>query len=265
MSNEELGHAIAFGGTAEIYAWESDWVLKLFFERYTLETVEYEQRIGRAICATGLPVPAVGNIVHVGRRAGLLYRRVGGRSMDRDLADHPQRFLTHIRQLAGLHAEMHAHPLQADIPQLHDRLKQKIRRADPLPDNVRGAALRALDEMPTGDRLCHGDFHPGNVLLGQGDPVIIDWIDSSIGNPLADVARTSILTLGFAALQPAMAARLGIRTFHLLYLRRYFQLRPGGRDEYRRWLPIIAAARLDENVPGWEGWLLRRARAGLTA
>ena len=46
---------------------------------------------------------------------------------------------------------------------------------------------------------------------------------------------------------------------HVVYLRRYFQLRPGGFDEYRRWLPIVAGARLNENVPGWDDWLLKQA------
>ena len=113
--------------------------------------------------------------------------------------------------------------------------------------------------MPDGDRLCHGDFHLGNILLGQQEPVIIDWIDSSIGNPLADVARTSILALGMAATQPAGFSRWGIRVMHSLYLLRYFLLCPGGQAEYRRWLPIVAAARLNEGIVEWNEWLIEQA------
>ena len=51
--------------------------------------------------------------------------------------------------------------------------------------------------------------------------------------------------------------RLGLRLMHTVYLRRYFQLRPGGLDEYRRWLPIVAAGRLNEGITGWEEWLLK--------
>jgi len=77
---------------------------------------------------------------------------------------------------------------------------------------------------------------------------------------MADVARTSILTLGYANLASAPHInRLVIRALHKAYLRRYFQLRPGGEDEYQRWFPVIAAARLNENVPGWDNWLLAQA------
>lgn len=149
--------------------------------------------------------------------------------------------------------------MQAGIPPLREKLERKLRAAKPLPERLRTAALEALEKMPEGDRLCHGDFHPGNILLSQPEPVIIDWIDSSIGNPLADVARTTILALGSAATNPSRSARWGVLATHTLYLRRYFQLRSGGRDEYHRWLPIVAAARLSEGITELEPWLLAQA------
>lgn len=258
-TNYDLGAPIAVGRTAEICAWEPGWVVKLYFDRYGQDMVEFEQRIANAICATGLPVPAVGEIVSVAGRVGLLYQRCDGASMAVDLDHHPTRLFSHALTLAELHTEMHTKPMHADIPPLRRRLEYKIRDAKPLPENLRTAALTALEAMPDGDRLCHGDFHPGNVLLSQPDPVIIDWIDTSIGSPIADVARTSILALGTAATQPAKSTKLSIHILHGIYLYRYFQLRPGGRAEYRRWLPIVAAARLNEGISELEPWLLTQA------
>ena len=90
--------------------------------------------------------------------------------------------------------------------------------------------------------------------------MIIDWIDVTRGNPLADLARTSILALGAAstAQVPQAALSSSLRLFHTLYLRNYFHLRPGGIAEYRRWLPVVAAARLDENIPELEQWLVKQ-------
>ncbi|WP_308495210.1 hypothetical protein [Micromonospora purpureochromogenes] len=33
-----------------------------------------------------------------------------------------------------------------------------------------------LDGLPDGDRLCHDDFHPGNVLLAVDWTAVIDWV-----------------------------------------------------------------------------------------
>jgi uncharacterized protein (TIGR02172 family) len=254
-----LGNPIALGRTAEIYAWKSGWVIKLYFDWFNPQHVEYERHIAAAVRATGIPVPAVGEIVRLAGRVGLLYQRCDGESMGADLENHPLRLFSYARKLAELHTQVHAKPAQADLPQLQHKLGRKLMDAQPLPEHLRTAALKALDTMPDGDRLCHGDFHPGNILLSQPDPVIIDWIDSSIGSPLADVARTSILALGEAATQPTKLASLSIRILHAIYLRHYFKLRPGGQAEYRRWLPIVAAGRLSEGITELEPWLLAQA------
>lgn len=261
LIDRELSKPIALGRTAEIYAWEPGWVLKLYFDWFNADGAAFEQRIAAAIHATGLPVPAVGEILQIGERVGLLYEHCSGIPMAEDLAKHPWRIVSYARLLAKLHAEMHAGPMRANIPGLHPRLEHKIRAAKPLPEELRSAVLQELKKMPGGNRLCHGDFHPGNILLSQPGATVIDWIDASIGNPLADLARTSILLQGLIAVrsQRSWSEFIGIHILHAVYLRRYFQLRPGGMDEYRRWLPIVAAARLSEGIIELDSWLLTQA------
>ena len=53
--------------------------------------------------------------------------------------------------------------------------------------------LGSIADMPDGDRLCHGDFHPMNILGEASQPVIIDWSDARRGDPAADVCRTYLL------------------------------------------------------------------------
>jgi hypothetical protein len=69
------------------------------------------------------------------------------------------------------------------------------------------------------------------------------------------------IALGTAASSqtPYRTMKTFVRLFHVAYLRRYFQLHPGGEAEYRRWLPVVAAARPSENIPELERWLVKRA------
>jgi Ser/Thr protein kinase RdoA (MazF antagonist) len=263
--NKNLGQPIALGRTAEIYDWGNGQILKLFFDWQDLESIAYEQRMNRAVHASGLPVPAPGEIVQVNGRNGLIYERVDGVNMWETLAQRPWRLFEFARQTAGLHAEMHANATRPDLPPLRRKLEYKLQHASQLPAALKQAALSALAKLPEGGSICHGDFHPANILLTPTRAVTIDWIDASLGNPLADVARTSVIALGAAGSSevPNAALKIALRLFHANYLRRYFQLRPGGEQEYRRWLPIVAAARLSENIPELETWLIETARKGL--
>lgn len=181
--------------------------------------------------------------------------RGGSRIFDAENAQNP-----YARRLANIHAQMHDCVFNADVPAQCRKLENKIKAADALPTSLKTALLKALESMPVGDRVCHGDFHPANVLLTEKDARVINWIDASRVNPLADVTRTTVILLGSAGSSqtPNIFIKLYIKIAHATYLREYFRLRPGGQDEYYRRLPIAAAARLTEGMPELEKWLVEQ-------
>ncbi len=261
MPEIQLGQPIAQGRTADVYAWRDGYVIKVFHDWFELGDIKYEARLAQAVHAAGVEAPWAGDIVQTAHGYGLIYRRVDGPSMLMTLQRKPWLLFDCARRLARLHAQMHTCTIGPAIPDQRSRLTNKIRRATGLPARLRSSALAALDALPDGDRVCHGDLHPGNVLTtGSGD-VAIDWIDAARGNPLADVARTTIIALGSAASEQitARVMKAAARLFHGYYLRHYFRLRPGGEAEHRRWLPVVAAARLSEGIPELEGWLIAQA------
>ena len=100
----------------------------------------------------------------------------------------PWKLFTYARLLAGLQAQMHERIFDADVPTQRQRLQYEINQADILPASLKNSLLKVMDSLPEDDRLCHGDFHPDNIMISGNDAIVIDWIDASRGNPLADVA-----------------------------------------------------------------------------
>lgn len=260
----KLTTPIAVGNTAEVYDYQPGWVLKLFKENYTRGAVEYEFRIHQAVQQAGIPVPKAGDeIIEIDGRFGILYEKVNGQPMARILEKQPWKFFAYARKLAELHAQMHAEPMQADgLPTMKERTAKKICAVGGMPEDFRDTALQALEKMPEGDRLCHGDFHVENVLVDGDDYYIIDWVDAAIGSPTADVARTSSILLGAATTLPKILGWL-LERMHAVYLQEYARLRPFDREEYERWLPLIAVARLSEGLENTQDWLLEQAKGVL--
>ncbi len=257
---------IGQGRIAEIYAWDHDRVLKLFREWCPPDWVDHEARIARAVHATGVRAPAVGGIVELDGRRGIVYERVYGPSMMQQLATKPWMFLQAAPLLAELHVAMHA-CLAPELPSLRQRLADKIRAAAPLSAGLKEAALNALDRLPDDNVLCHGDFHPDNVLMSQQGPVIIDWPDATRGHPLADVARSRLL-MQVGGLPPGTGRRWLIQSlramFRTLYLRRYFELRPASREQLAAWQLPVAAARLSEDIPEEREQVLELVKTSLS-
>lgn len=263
---DSLGNPIDLGRTAEVYTWNEGTILKLFHEWFPLSAIEHEAQVAHAVHEAGLPVPAVGDLIEIDGRYGLVYERVIGVSMLEAQASHPWTLLRCARLLAELQADMHETEAAQGLPAQHQSLRRKIQEAKVLTSDLREAALRMLEELPQGYQLCHGDFHPGNVMMTERGAVVIDWIDATRGNPLADVARSSLL-MDMAPLQDGAPhpwiLGLGRKWFHRAYLRRYFQLRPENQQDLTAWRLVNAAARLSEGIPE-ERALLAFARVGLS-
>jgi len=185
-------------------------------------------------------------------RLGIVYERIDGPSMLEDVLRHPWRFVSVAHQFADLHLAMHRRTL-LELPSGLELLTRLIRAAPRLTDQVRTQLLGKLDQLPDGDAICHGDYHPDNILMTPRGPIVIDWMSATRGHPLADLAGTSLL---FRVVDvPATVGRLtrGLievlrRVLLSMYLRRYFKSSPHRREQMDDWVPVMAAAYLGQGL-----------------
>jgi uncharacterized protein (TIGR02172 family) len=243
----EKGKLIGKGLTAQVYACGDGRVLKLFESWRPAAKVEKEFIISRMVHAAGLPAPAAHELVEVEGRKGIVFERVDGRSMFEQVVARPWQLFAAARQLAELHAQLHAIKAPPELPTLREQIAGWIDAAAELSAAEKEELRRCLATVPDGDALCHGDFHPANILLSARGPTIIDWSRTTRGHPLGDVARTSHL-FDVADL-PEESPRHILWLFqvaraalHRTYLKHYFQLRPGNPSELERWRPVQRAA-----------------------
>jgi aminoglycoside phosphotransferase (APT) family kinase protein len=140
-------------------------------------------------------------------------------------------------------------------------LASRIALADTLPRYHHDLALRLLTSLPPGDRLCHSDFHLGNLLGSWDAPVVIDWGWAARGDPTSDVARSDLLQRigafppGVPVVFRALAA-VGRGLLTDLYVRHYRRL-AGIEPTFDRWRFVHWAARFADDVPEDPPTLLR--------
>jgi uncharacterized protein (TIGR02172 family) len=255
---------IAQGRTAEIFVWDDDHILKLYFDWCPSHWVEYESKIAHAVHGAGIPTPAAGEIVEVDGRRGLIYERVEGISMLQDLNSRPWTLMKHARSLAELQIKIHGQSIPG-LPSYKEQLQHAIGTTPHLSDVLRDKYLQRIEFLPDGDTLCHGDYHPGNIILTRKGPVVIDWMTACSGCRWADVARTSLLlTIGPKGAGNLVSPLLffAIRFFHRVYLNRYLETVPDKGNELKHWAPVIAAARLNEDIAPERETLLEIVQKG---
>jgi aminoglycoside phosphotransferase (APT) family kinase protein len=240
---------IAEGREAEIFEWEDGSVLKLY--RGTGYGLELEHAALVALAAAGGPSPRALGRIEVDGRPGLLMTRVDGTDMLAMLERKPWLLVNLARRLAATHAEVHAVAAPAGLPSTKELLASKIENA-PLRPELQELGLEHAAALPDGDRLCHGDFHPGNVLVTRDAVSVIDWPLASRGPPAADYARSALLmSIG----DPPPVSRLmrmliivGRRWFSHAYATAYERLAPADPEVVRHAHIAHVAARVSEGI-----------------
>ncbi len=267
---EISGKPIAVGRTAEVYAWGEGRILKLLRPGFPPYLIQQEQVITTAIYQMGIAAPKIYAVVEVDGRSGIIYERIDGPSLLGTMEGQLFGLWKYAALLARLHASIHAHtfsPAPDDAPRQKKILAQQIGAAEVLPAAVRSAVLALLDALPDGDTLCHNDFHPLNVLMGSGDggaghPVIIDWESASLGNPCADVARTTLTVAlgrpaeGFRNLWVKKVSEWYLRAFTAAYLSSYRSLTHNPLADLTAWQTVQAASKVQWEAPANQGmWM----------
>ncbi len=244
---DRIGPLIGSGKVAETFEYGSD-ALKLYRNPEARSTAFAEAAILAIVGDHGLPVPQAIGAGHFAGRWGLVMSRASGRPLAELALSDAALVPAVLDAMVALHLRVHRqtelrlHPLKL-------RLADRLAAAPRLGDGLRRRLLALFATLPDGNRLCHGDFHPFNLIGSPADATIVDWPDATAGPPAADACRSYLLMLQGGA------------QFAEPYLERYAAASGLARGDILAWLPVLAAARLCENVPEEEDRLLELARA----
>jgi hypothetical protein len=121
-----------------------------------------------------------------------VFDRVEQASFVEQMLNNPNDVSRYLECMVRLHMSIHAHGA-IQFAGLKVRLAANIAATRLLDERREQDLLGRIADMPDGDRLCHGDFHPMNILGELSQPVIIDWPDARRGDSAADVCRSCLL------------------------------------------------------------------------
>ena len=249
----DRGALLAEGRTAQVYEFGDDRVVKVLRPGFPDAQGEAEALAASLADRAGIGAPAFFGSTRVDGRFGLVYERVEGESMLERLTSRAASVGSLATTLGTLHAGMHQAAGEA-LPPFRAAIETALEGSQRHAGAVTvSEALRRVRDLPDGTALCHGDVHPGNVMMSASGPRMIDWLTASSGPPAADVARTlfllhdSRIPRGLPVLR-RLRISLVRRQFVAGYLNAYRRHRPLDLDEVGAWRLPTLVARLDEGI-----------------
>ncbi|KGX91824.1 phosphotransferase family protein [Pontibacillus marinus] len=229
-----LGSPIAKGNTAMIYL-QDEKIVKVYNHDLPNSESQNEAFKQRYAYSCGLSVPKILDITKIEGKQALVMEYVKGTTMGDLLFNNKGQAKYYLDLSIDIQQNIHSKPADVLEP-MTEKLERQIRSAPYIASGVKTALIEKLHSMSFENRLCHGDFHVYNLILSEDNVTIIDWVDSSAGDIRADVYRSYLL---YSQVSEELAE---------LYVSRYCEKSGLSRRDMFEWAPIVAAARLAENV-----------------
>ena len=218
----------------EVYKCEEG-IVKVFEPGHPKADVFNEALNTARVEATGLDIPKVKEVAQVDGKWALFIEYKEGKTLEQMMEENPGSLEGYMERFVDLQLEVHGKrsPL---LNKLKDKLSRQINGLKEIDATTRYELLTRLESMPKHDKLCHGDFNPSNVIVGEdGQMTVVDWAHATQGNASADAAMTYLLF----ALKSQEAADL--------YMKLFCKKSDTARQYVQNWLPIVAAAQLAKN------------------
>lgn len=239
MTKQKIGT----GNTAEVFDWDDKKVLKLFYEGYPQSAVYQEYENASLVGEFSFPKPIAYEIVEWEDRLGIVYDKVLGESLEEWVLNNGDIDGCAL-YMSRLHQKIHQFE-QKQLPDYREFLNYHIQNANTMLQVDKEEALQVLRGLPEGNTICHGDYHPGNILISGEDTSVIDFMNLCRGNYLYDIARTVYL-VGYTPVSETIPNKDFIITAKRALTDKYLLYMGVTKDMIEDYLIVIKAARAGE-------------------
>jgi RIO-like serine/threonine protein kinase len=173
-------------------------------------------------------VPKLLEVIRHERNWAIVYDFIKGKTVLQWMEDEPEALSDQVEYFVNCQMQVHQIK-EKNLAKMKDAFFDAILTA-PVSPSLRYLLHKELEQMHFSSVLCHADFVPSNVIIGEDTkPVVIDWASVLSGEPLADAAITYLL----------LKIR-GWDAFAEEYRRRYVEKARKNESELEEWLPFAA-------------------------
>ena len=204
---------IGQGANGKVYRIDRDTIVKVYLNPDSLPDIQRERELARKAFVLGIPTAIPYDVVRVGDGYGSVFELLNAKSFAKLLINDPSSFDDVVKMSVDLLKKIHSTELKpGDMP---DMKAVALDWADFLKDHLpqdQAEKLRALiAAVPEDNHMMHGDYHVKNVMLQDGEVLLIDMDTLCMGHPIFEFASMYNAYVGYGEPDPAdVSSFLGI-------------------------------------------------------
>ena len=193
---------IAKGANGAVYRYDDETIVKTYFAKDALPEIKQERENARRAFVLGINTAIPYGIVRVGDGYGTVTELLNAVSVTKLIRNSPD----DLSEAAKYYIDMlkSIHVIKVDDGVVPDMRETALDLADFVSAHIpaeQGKKLRALIEaVPKQNTLMHGDYHTNNIMVQNGEPLLIDMDTLCMGHPVFELGSMFNAFIGYSEL-----------------------------------------------------------------
>ena len=180
---------IGQGGNGAVYRLDEDTIVKVYKPWMGFADIDRERSFAKTAFVNGIPSVIAYDTVKVGDCLGVVFEMLKSDTLGHTMRDNPDKLEEYVDQYVALAKTLHT----THVPQGSFSSIQSVfhLRADNLgewctPEEI-SLLHSIIDDIPEADTVTHNDLHPGNIMIQNGELVLIDMPEVTMGPAICDL------------------------------------------------------------------------------
>ena len=193
---------IAKGANGAVYRYDNETIVKQYFNRDALPEIMQERENSRKAFVLGVNTAIPYGIVRIGEGYGSITELLNATSVTKliranteDLSQSVAYFIDTIKEVHAIETE------EGDLPDFKKWVLEWVDFLADYLDEAHARKMRTLIEgIPDSNFIIHGDYHTNNVMIQNGEPILIDMDTLAVGHPILELGSMFNAYVGFGEL-----------------------------------------------------------------
>ncbi|MCQ2409242.1 MAG: phosphotransferase [Clostridia bacterium] len=177
---------IGAGANGVVYRLNPDTIIKVYKNPDSLPDIQRERELARKAFVLGIPTAIPYDVVKVGDKFGSVFELLNAQPFANLIAADMDRMDYYIDLYVELLKKIHSTQTKAgEMPDMKaTALKWAEFLKDYLSEEEYGKLYSLINEVPEDNHIVHGDCHIKNVMMQNGEVLLIDMDTLCLGHPI---------------------------------------------------------------------------------
>lgn len=198
---------IGQGANGKVYRLDPDTIIKVYLNPDSLPDIHRERELARRAFVLGVPTAIPYDVVKVGEGYGSVFELLNAKSFAKLMDAEPEKLDEYVGMYIDLLKKIHDTVVRPeDMPDMREVALDWAKFVANHIDPEKGKKLVALVEaVPVDHHMMHGDYHIKNVMLQNGEALLIDMDTLCQGHPVFELGSMFNAYRGFSELDHSIS------------------------------------------------------------